>query len=235
MEQNTKQVAAAYDQFGKWYHKYRKSKNFFNSKIDMPAVLSFLKNVKGKKIIDIGCGSGLYTKILRKRGAKMCGMDISKTLLEIAKKENPGVDFQLASIHKIPFKKNTFDIAISALMLDYVKDWDSAFKEVRRVLKPNGIYIFSLGNPLLECREKIKFGSKVYRILGYTSGSHSHVFGDYFKERWQETMWKTEEGESKMAFKTHHKTYDTIINTILRNGFTIEGYKDAKPIPSGKK
>ena len=57
------QTANGYDQFGKEYHSYRKSaENFYNSMIDMPAVLSFLEDINGKKILDIGCGSGLYSE-----------------------------------------------------------------------------------------------------------------------------------------------------------------------------
>src|SRR3989344_7270142 len=115
---NVKYTAKVYDKFGKEYHKHRKDQpNFYNSCIDMPAVLSFLKKVKGKKIIDIGCGSGIYTRILKKKGAKVVGIDISQTLFEIAKKEVKNVEFYKAGIYKLPFKNNTFDSAISALML----------------------------------------------------------------------------------------------------------------------
>lgn len=230
MDEESKQTARMYDKFGEQYHKYRKLRlNFYNSMVDMPAVLSFLKNIKKKKIIDLGCGPGFYSEILKKRGAKVYGIDISKTLIEIAKREVKEVDFRVADIKKIPFKNNTFDVALSALMLDYIKDWDTVFKEVRRVLKPGGIYIFSKGNPLFECRERIQINGEDCKILGYSKGGKK-VIGSYFKERWQEA-----ECIEGMKLRNHHKTYETIINTILRNGFSIEGYSDAKPLQKGRK
>jgi len=231
MEREIKQTAEAYDKIGEWYHKHRgKGKNFFNSYVEMPTTLSFLKNVKGKKVLDIGCGSGIYAKILKRRGAKVTGVDISKTLLRIAEKEVKGVDFHYASIHKLPFKKNSFDIALSALMLNYVGNWDKAFKEVNRVLKKGGVYVFSIANPLFSVRERTNINNKEFWLLGYSSeGQKLEIYGDYFKEGWK--TW--EMAETKMLF--HRKTMETIINTILKNGFSIEGYKDTKPVSLGRK
>ena len=230
MKNQYKQTAEQYNKYGKLYHKYRVSgKNFFNSYVDMPTVLSFLKNVRGKKILDIGCGSGLYAKILKKRGAKVHGIDISKTMTELAKKEVPGADFRVGSILKLPFKKNSFDIAISALMLDYVKDYDKALKEVHRILKPKGIYIFSIGNPLFECRRKTKLGGKIYKVLGYSKDMRKVIGWNYFKEGW--IPWKL----GKMRFKEYRLTMESRISSILKNGFSIEGYKDAKPVTAGRR
>lgn len=55
----------------------------------MPTTLKLLGNVKGKMILDLGCGSGIYARILTEKGAKVRGIDISSKLLEIAKKEAP--------------------------------------------------------------------------------------------------------------------------------------------------
>ena len=226
----SKQTAKKYDKHGKEYHDYRKSKtNFYNSMIDIPAVLGLLKDIKGKKIIDIGCGSGIYSEILQKKGAEVVGIDISKTLIEIAKSEVKKVEFRVANIKELPFKNNSFDIAVSALMLGYLENWDRAFSEVKRILKPGGVFIFSILNPIYECKEETMVNGEKYKIIGI-SKDHTKVLGDYFKERWIETTII-----KKMKIKSHHKTYETIIDTILRNGFSIEGYKDAKPIAKGKK
>jgi len=223
------QTANGYDQFGKEYHSYRKSaENFYNSMIDMPAVLSFLEDINGKKILDIGCGSGLYSAILQQRGAVVTGIDISKTMLQIARQEVKDAKFHFADITDMSFPDKSFDFAMSALMLGYVENWDQAFKEVRRILKPGGIFIFSIFNPVLECREEAELGGKKYKIMG-NSKDNATVIGDYFNQRWFGFKLM-----KNMESKSHHKTYETIINTILQNGFSIEGYKDAKPIAQGK-
>ncbi|MFC1696826.1 class I SAM-dependent methyltransferase [Nanoarchaeota archaeon] len=166
MDKNTKYTKDIYDTFGDKYHHFRKTvPNFFNSKIEIPATLSFIDKVKGKKIIDLGCGSGIYADLLIKKGAKVFGIDISKKLIEIAKQEVPKGKFKVANFEKLPYKKHTFDIAISALALHYVKDWNKVFKEVNRVLKKGGIFIFSTGNPVMEVRERVILNKKEYWII----------------------------------------------------------------------
>src|SRR3989338_7130045 len=92
-------LSRAYDLFAETYHAYRTSKtNFFNKHVDMPAVLSLLPNLKGKCVIDIGCGSGEYAAEFVRRGARVFGIDISKMLVEIAKKSVPSAEFKVASV-----------------------------------------------------------------------------------------------------------------------------------------
>ena len=60
---------------------------FFNELLEMPAMLEILGNVKGKNILDFGCGTGIYAKLLTKKGANVKGFDISKYAIDNAKPE----------------------------------------------------------------------------------------------------------------------------------------------------
>ena len=220
-----KQVANKYDQLAVSYHDLRTKKNpngwFYNELLEMPATLELLGNVKGKKILDLGCGTGIYAKLLTKKGAKVKGFDISPKMIDIAKKENPNLDLKVGSANKIPFN-DKFDIVLASLIVHYLEDWNRMFQEIRRVLKPNGILVFSTGNPVSEIAEKLRVNDKKYRILG-----------DYFKERDYSANWNI--NGKKIKVWCHHKTYETIIKTIIKNNFEIIDYKDAFPIPRAKK
>ena len=208
------------------YHNMRTKENpqgwFYNEMLEMPSTLILLGNVRGKKILDFGCGTGIYVKLLTKKGAKVKGFDISKEMLNIAKKENPKLNLRLGSGNNIPFK-DKFDIILSSLVVHYLKDWDKMFKEVGKVLKKGGYFIFSIGNPVAETRKKIKVGNKEISVLG-----------DYFKEGKIYGPWTKNDGK-KMKMHAYHKTYETIIKTIIKNGFEIVDYKDCFPIKKGKK
>lgn len=225
MSKEEKEVADKYNQVATTYHNLRTKDNpqgwFYNELLEMPVTFELLGDVKGKKILDLGCGTGIYAKILTKRGALVKGFDISPKMIEIAKKENPDLELKVGSANKIPFDEK-FDIVLASLMVHYLNDWTKMFEEIRRVLKPNGIFIFSTGNPVSEISEKLKIDGKKYRILG-----------DYFKERKYYGVWKLKDKKVKVG--CYHKTYETIINTIIKNNFEIIGYKDAFPIPRAKK
>ncbi len=105
----------------------------------MRATLELVGNVKGKEVLDYGCGSGLYLKVLIKRGASVKGFDISEEMLKIARKKFPKLDLRLGSGYNIPFREK-FDLVVAPLVLHYIDDWDKVFREVSRVLKKNGIF-----------------------------------------------------------------------------------------------
>ncbi len=228
MKPEEKEAAKKYDFLAESYPHLRTKKNrygwFYNEWLEMPAMLYLMGNVKGKKILDFGCGSGIYAKFLTKKGAKVKGFDISKSMLVIAKRENPNLDLRLGSGYKFPFKEK-FDIVQGSLVLDYLKDWDKVFKEVKRVLKNKGIFVFSIGNPVSEVAKKVFFKGKKLRVLG---------INNYFNEKVLYANWNFED-LPKVKMPYHHKTYETIINTIFKNGFEVTGYKDTSPSRVSKK
>lgn len=218
-----------YDNSAGFYHDYRTKVNprgwFFNELLEMPTSLDLLGEVKNKKILDYGCGSGIYAKILKRKGANVKGFDISKEMLKIAKKNNPDIEFKQGSGYNIPFKSK-FDIIIAPLVVHYMKNWDRMFKEMKRVLNNKGIVIFSTGNPVYEVNKTLAIKSKKYKVLGINS---------YFKESLNYNIWVNPYNHKKIKAPFYHKTYETIIKTILRNGFEIIDYKDCFPLKKAKR
>ncbi|MBU2523488.1 MAG: class I SAM-dependent methyltransferase [Nanoarchaeota archaeon] len=222
-----KESRKAYNSMAEWYNHVRTKMYpkgwFYNELLEMPATLELLGNVRGKKILDFGCGTGIYAKLLTKKGAKLKGFDLSDEMLKIARKNNPKLDLRQGSGYKIPFNEK-FDMVYAALVIDYFKDWDKVFKQVSRVLKKGGIFIFSAGNPVSECKINVKCGRKKFKALGIK---------DYFDEKAIYTDWILD--ERKVRVPAYHKTYETIIKTIVRNGFELIDYKDAFPLKKAKK
>ena len=229
MKKEEKEAKSKYDFIEEFYHNFRTKDNpkgwFYNEMLEMPVTLELLGNVKRKKILDFGCGSGIYAKLLTKKGAIVKGFDISPEMLKIAKRENPTLDLRLGSGYKIPFNEK-FDIVYAALVMDYLEDWGRILKEVSRVLKDKGTFIFSIGNPIAECVERVKHKGERLRVLNEKSA--------YFTERKKYGIWK-KIYKKDIRMPTYHKTYETIIKTIIGNGFEILDYKDCFPIKKAKK
>jgi ubiquinone/menaquinone biosynthesis C-methylase UbiE len=216
----------AYDTLGKAYYEARKYKSdssyFYNELLEMPVTLKLLGNVKGKNILDAGAGPGLYARLLTDKGAKVKGIDISPKLLEIARKEAPEVRFTQNSVEKLPFKDKEFDIVLCTLVLGHLDNWNKAFKEIFRVLKSGGLFIFSVYNPIGELAKSKKwFFKRIVKIK------------DYFIERKRAGTWKSE--GKKVMIVHYHKTYGTIVKYIINNGFEILDYEDCKPPKNSKK
>lgn len=221
-----KEARKNYNILAESYHKIRTNKKtngwFYNEWLEMPTTLKLLGKVKGKTILDMGCGTGLYTRILKRRGAKVCGIDISEGMLTIARREVPGVEFVHGTAEKLPYKNKSFDIVLAALMMEYFSSWDKVLEEVRRVLKPKGVFVFSTGNPVMNASVRVKYKGKKFRDIK-----------NYFQEGLHISYWDVD--GKLIPMKGHHKTYSTIIKSLVSNGFMILDYEDAKPLPQSKK
>ena len=222
MDKLEREATSFYNKAGAGYHKDRVSKKrFWNDFLEMPATLSLLGHVKNKKILDVGCGTGIYAKILNDNGAKVHGIDISPKMIQLAKSYVKNVDLKVGSAYRFPYKSNYFDIVVSALVIEHLSDLDKAFREIKRVLKKGGVFVFSLGNPVIDASHPVK---------GKPNSTRN--FENYFRETIYTHTWGKKDG-TKVRYM--HRTYETIIRTIIRNGFSIEDYIDAKPVLSGRK
>ncbi len=109
---------------------------------DYRKLSKILNKLKYKKPLDIGCGEGLYLKILK----NSFGVDISINALKKAKKNSENV--VLADARRLPFKEKSFDLILSIEVVTHIdkKYWKEVFNEIDRVLKKNGIIILSMHN-----------------------------------------------------------------------------------------
>ncbi len=213
-----KEVSEAYDQIAQEFHDNRVAKkNFYNEFLDMPNTMKALGDIKGKKILDIGCGPGLYANTLHKRGAEVYGIDISKKEIEIAKSHYKGIDFRVGSAESLPYKSNYFDTVLIALAFTHFENMGLALDEASRVLKDKGHLIISEGNPVLDVTESIEGKPEFYR-----------KFGDYFKEGIRYRVWS-------VFMPVKHVTYETFFRLFREHGFALYNYIDSKPIKAGRK
>lgn len=98
----------------------------------------------GEKILDSGCANGRFFGILKDKKIDYYGIDISERLIEIAKRNYPGVNFQVANALSLPFPDNFFDKVYSISVLHHIPSQEfhlQYIKEANRVLKSKGLLI----------------------------------------------------------------------------------------------
>jgi len=108
-----------------------------------------LTSLRGKKILDVGCGPGTYGLMLAQCGNEVVGVEISPASVQEANRraKEKGVTFtaQVGDLEKLPFADNTFDVCFCGWVLHHFPDVDASVSELARVLKPGGI--ISLSEP----------------------------------------------------------------------------------------
>lgn len=100
-----------------------------------------LKSLKpNSKVLDLGCGTGHLSQFIKDQGHEVIGLDPSKEMLRYAKKNFPEINFIDGISANLPFSDNVFDYVVSIEVLRYLnkKDVIQTYKEIYRVLKPNG-------------------------------------------------------------------------------------------------
>jgi len=127
-------------------------------------IISSLKPEKGDKILDAGCGTGVFTDDILKHGALVFGIDISLPMLARAGEKLEGYPFfkALGTMICLPFAEKTFDKVVSITALEFIEDGRNALQELFRVTKKGGTILVATLNSLspwaAQRREKSKKG-----------------------------------------------------------------------------
>lgn len=106
-----------------------------------------LGDVRGKTVLEYGCGDGLNTILLAKRGARIKALDISPDLIEIARRRlavnnvEADVEFIVGSAHDVPLPDESVDVVLGIAVLHHL-DLKLSAREVWRVLRRGGRAIF---------------------------------------------------------------------------------------------
>jgi SAM-dependent methyltransferase len=181
-----------------------------NAFYERPATLSLLPEVKGKCVLDAGCGPGVYAEWLADHGAEVVALDVSPKMVELAKKRvGAKASVLQADIGQpLTFLQNeSFDIVLSALALDYIEDWGRTFGEFYRVLTRPGYFIFSVGHP---------FADFLF-----------HKPDDYFKTELVEFEWTGFGIPVRMP--SYRRPLGAVLDPLVEAGFSLERLLEPKP------
>ena len=119
-------------------------------RVEKAAVFDLLPELQGRRVLEVGCGTGNVSLELARRGARVVGLDISGPMLAAAehKARRQGLALTLirGQADALPFPKAVFEGVISFLALDFIPDRAGAVREMVRVLRPGGFLVVSMLN-----------------------------------------------------------------------------------------
>jgi ubiquinone/menaquinone biosynthesis C-methylase UbiE len=121
------------------------------------------------RILDLGCGTGIVARLLRDRlggGACITGVDASPEMVAMARTLAPEIDWREGNAVNLPLADASFELVVCQQMLQFVPDWATALREVRRVLVPGGRLIAATWRPRHELPLFDVLGQIAERHLG---------------------------------------------------------------------
>jgi len=145
-------------------------------------------NLKEKKVLDLGCGTGYDLSRIKELGADIYGIDGSKEMVKLARQKNPTSIVEIGHFDEIPFPDQTFDFVISKWALQTSSTIDPIYEEIVRILKPHGKLIYLACHPIRQFLEKKKreknyFTKEIVRSTFFdgqiTALEPSHTFNEY--------------------------------------------------------
>ncbi len=136
------------DKYDSWYES---AKGRMYDRLEKKAISRYLPlSAKGKKLLEVGCGTGHWSRFFSGYGFEVTGVDVSERMINIARKKNtPNVWFQVADGHSLPFEDNSFDVTAAITTLEFVCDAEGVLREmVRCTRRPGGQLLIGVLNAL---------------------------------------------------------------------------------------
>ncbi|HNV72508.1 MAG TPA: class I SAM-dependent methyltransferase [Candidatus Ozemobacteraceae bacterium] len=149
-------------------------------------IAPFFADARGKRILDLGCGTGRHSFALARQGAHVIGLDFSDGMLRLAREKSaPGAlppQFVSGDLHEpLPFHHRQFDAIGCFLVIEHIRDRVGLFREMRRVCRPGGTIILSAMHPAMFLRQTQAGFPDPHTGCKIQPESHPHSISDLFE------------------------------------------------------
>lgn len=123
---------------------------------ERPAVISLFPSLVNAKVLDVGCGPGWYAEYLLSRGATVTAFDVNVEFVALTQVRvgQRATVLQADLANPLDFAGDgEYDAVVCPLVMHYLKDWQPAFREFYRILKPDGVLVFSTHHPFVDWKD----------------------------------------------------------------------------------
>lgn len=193
----------------------------------MPRMLALLGDVRGRRVLDLGCGEGGYARELVRRGATVVAVDGSERLVAVARERAEAAGLSIEhhrrnANHLEGLPDADFDLVLAAMSLMDVEDYPGSVREAHRVLRAGGELVMSISHPC--------FTPHGARWLRDESGvATGYVVDRYFDRR---AAPERITARFRVPVLRRHQTLEDFIAAPLAAGFALAELHEPQPTPA---
>jgi 2-polyprenyl-6-hydroxyphenyl methylase/3-demethylubiquinone-9 3-methyltransferase len=185
-----------------------------NALYERPATLSLLPaELRGLRILDAGCGPGVYAEFLARRGALVDAVDVTPDMVALARTRLAGLGIEVRRADLARpldwLEDGRFDVVLCPLVLDNIAEWQPVFAEFHRITRPGGCFVFSVMHPM-------------------TDWELSGAGGSYHDREFFGLAWKGY-GDVKPHLQSYRRSFSAILNPLIDAGWTIDHVLEPRP------
>lgn len=199
------------DEFFAGYARLPRSVVGLDGAPEWPALRALLPELRGRDVLDLGCGYGWFCRWARAQGAtRATGIDVSEKMLARARAatQDAAISYTRADLETLALPRAAFDLVFSSLVFHYIADLDRLLAEINGSLKAGGRFVFSAEHPIYTAPAEGKWSAD-------SAGRRVWPVDGYLVEGRRSRDWLTR------GVVKHHRTFATYVNTLLKLGFTL--------------
>lgn len=171
-----------------------------------------------RKVLDVGCGEGRFSRLLKPHGVEVVGVDPTPAMIAAARTRDTSGVYLEAPAERLPFCDETFDLVVSYLSLIDIPDIRSAIPEMARVLRPGGALLIANLNSFNTAN-----GDEGW--VKDSGGRRLHYpIDNYMQER---AMWIEYRG---IRIVNHHRPLSAYLRALLEAGLILTYFDEPAPV-----
>lgn len=220
-----------WNEIAQWWDKVFQEGDEFNSTLVFPHIESLLGISNEQEILDIACGNGGLSRRLAKKVKHVTAFDSSKNMIDFAKKRSTTLESKISyfvldamnagQLEMLKSKK--FDAAICSMALHDIPDIKQLISFLPNVLKPNGVFIFSIPHPIFNSLDSVLVSEQITKDGKLMKNKYIKV-NSYLKSRTRKISIKDTQDTPHYYY---HRSLTTIFNICIKSNFKLNGFVEA--------
>lgn len=229
MEESAPRIAPHYDDLAEQWDYIVDSPT--RSELLWPSIEAMLPDLTGRRVLDAGCGSGVYDARLVEQGAEVLGIDASESMIQEAKENVPDGKFIQADLSRpLDFlQDDSFDVVLCQHVFSHLENLTTPVEEFARILAESGVLVVSTHNPV---HDYVIVRDREYPTSGEQDDLDATVEADpdapdYVETERYDIHWNPGAVANRATY--YRRSIEALISPLIDAGFELQEISEPTP------